>query len=216
MDIVSEIKAMSRTVGVRETSGGDARAVHLRRTYDAPVDDVWDAITDPERLRRWFTPVSGDFRLGGRYQMEGNAGGEILRCEPPRLLKVSWIYGEPPEGGVSEVEVRLSEADDGGTVFELDHIATVEPERWTEFGPGAVGVGWDLALLGLSLHLTGREIPESEREAWAMSAEGRDFITRSSHEWGDANEAAGATAAEAATARDNTTRFYAPEPDESA
>ena len=44
---------------------------------------MWDACTDPERIGRWFLPVSGDLRLGGRYQLEGNAGGEILRCEPP-------------------------------------------------------------------------------------------------------------------------------------
>ncbi|HEU4420908.1 MAG TPA: SRPBCC family protein [Pilimelia sp.] len=214
MDIAGEIKAMDRTVGARDTRVGEARTVQLRRTYDAPIDDVWEAISNPERIRRWFMPVSGELRLGGSYQLEGNAGGEILQCEPPRLLRVSWIYGEPAEDTFSEVEVRLSDAAGGGTVFELEHVATVEAERWTEFGPGAVGVGWDLALLGLGLHLDGREIKESEREAWAMSAEGRDFATQSSQAWASAHEAAGATSAEAAAARDNTTRFYAPEPDE--
>jgi hypothetical protein len=34
-------------------------------------------------LRRRFPPVSGDLRLGGKYQLGGNAGGEILACEPP-------------------------------------------------------------------------------------------------------------------------------------
>ena len=59
----------------------------LRRTYDAPIDDVWDALTTPERIGRWFLPISGDYRLGGRYQFEGNAGGEILACERPNRLQ---------------------------------------------------------------------------------------------------------------------------------
>ena len=60
---------------------GEGRTVVLRRRYAAAVEDVWDAITDPERIGRWFLPVSGDFRPGGTYQLEGNAGGTILRCE---------------------------------------------------------------------------------------------------------------------------------------
>jgi hypothetical protein len=142
--------------------------------------------------------------------LAGNAGGEILRCEPPRLLRVSWIFGEPDPDGISEVEVRLSEDAGGGTVFELEHLATVDAQRWTEYGPGAVGVGWDGALLGLGLHLGGGEMSESERAAWMMSAEARDFMTQSSHAWAAAHEESGATSAEAAAARDNTIRVYAP------
>ena len=213
MDIAGEIKAIDRTVGARDTPAGEARTVHLRRTYDAPIEDVWEAVSDPDRIARWFMPVSGDFRLGGRYQLEGNAGGEILRCEPPRLLKVTWIFGEVTEDAFSEVEVRLSEDNGGGTVFELEHVATVDTERWTEFGPGAVGVGWDGGLLGLGLHLAGGEITESERAAWLMSAEARDFMAQSSQAWASAHEAAGATSAEATAARDNTLRFYAPDPE---
>ncbi|MGH3717130.1 MAG: SRPBCC domain-containing protein, partial [Micromonosporaceae bacterium] len=103
-DILGQLAAVHREVGRRQVRGSDCRTVLLRRDYDAPIDDVWDAITDPERIARWFVPVSGDLRLGGRYQLKDQAGGEILRCEPPRLLAVSWIYGE--DVGVSEVEVR--------------------------------------------------------------------------------------------------------------
>ncbi len=79
------------------------------------------------------------------------------------------------------------------------------------FGPGAVGVGWDGGLLGLSLHLQGVSI--GDPVAWQVSAEGRDFNTRCSEAWGAANEAAGADPAAAASAVANTTAFYAPDPD---
>ena len=72
-----------------EWEGRTARAVVTHRPYPAPVEDVWDAIVTPERLQRWFLPVSGELREGGRYQLEGNAGGVINRCEAPTLLAVT-------------------------------------------------------------------------------------------------------------------------------
>jgi uncharacterized protein YndB with AHSA1/START domain len=207
-DIVGEISAMRREVGDRQLPGGEGHAVVLRREYDAAIEDVWDAITDPDRISRWFLPVTGDLRLGGRYQLKGNAGGEIRRCEPPRLLQVTWIFGEDPSPGsdTSLVEVRLSSVGDGRTAFELEHAAVVDPDQWGEYGPGAVGVGWDLGLLGLGLHLRGGSIEDPD--AFLQSPEARELMTRSSEAWGTAYVAAGATEAEAASAVENTTRFY--------
>ena len=82
---------------------------------------------------------------------------------------------------------------------------------WDQFGPGAVGVGWDGGLLGLSLHLRGESV--GDPIAWQLSGEGREFYAQSSAAWGAANEAAGADPAAAATAVANTTAFYAPDPD---
>ena len=203
MDIIEEINAVHREVGERPDRPG-ARTVLLRRRYDAAVEDVWDAITSPDRIRRWFLPVSGDLRLGGTYQLEGNAGGEIRQCEPPRLLRVTWVFGgaETLETGFSEVEVRLSEGADGQTVFELEHAATVDAERWADYGPGAVGVGWDLTLLGLGLHLRGESIDDPD--AWLLSPEAKEFMTGSSKAWGT-------TPGVTDSMVENTTRFYVPE-----
>jgi uncharacterized protein YndB with AHSA1/START domain len=206
-DFLAELDAVHRELGRRRIPAGDGRSVVLRRRYGAPIEDVWDAVTNPDRLKRWFLPVSGDLRLGGTYQIEGNASGEILRCDPPHLLLVTWVFGE---AAVSEVEVRLSPADDGATLLELDHAAVTDPALWPEYGPGATGVGWDLALLGLSLHLQGGSL-ESDPSTWHETPEGRAFITGSSKAWGSASEAAGTPPAEAATAAANTTAFYAPE-----
>jgi uncharacterized protein YndB with AHSA1/START domain len=200
-DIFEELAAVRRRVDNVGTPAGESHAVVLRRRYDAEVDDVWDAITNPERLSRWFLPIGGDLREGGKYEISGNASGEILRCEPPTLLKVTWVFGED----TSEVEVRLSP----GTELELVHTAVVDPERWGEFGAGAVGVGWDLALLGLSLHLAGDSIGDPRE--WESSPEAKEFSRRSSAAWGAAMEAAGATPEEAARAVENTSNFYAPE-----
>ncbi|MEU5404073.1 SRPBCC family protein [Streptomyces sp. NPDC005963] len=206
-DIVNQINDIHRKVGTSRIPQGEARTILLSRTYSAAAEDVWGAVTDPERIARWFLPVSGDLRLGGHYQLEGNAGGEILRCEPPKALKVSWLFGEDP--GFSEVEVRLTPDGDDRTLFELEHVAVVPPEMWDQFGPGAVGVGWDLTVIGLGLHLGGGAIEDPE--AWQLSDEARDVMTRSSEKWGEAYLASGAPPATVAAAVSGTTAFYVPE-----
>ncbi|MFF7679901.1 SRPBCC family protein [Actinacidiphila glaucinigra] len=208
MNIVDEINAIHRATGSRDVAGEEARTVLLRRTYDAPVEDVWDACTTAERIGRWFMPVTGELRLGGRYQLQGNAGGEVLRCEPPKLLRVSWVMGEAP--GFSEVEVRLAARDAERTVLELEHVAVVPPGMWDRFGPGAVGVGWDLGLLGLGLYLAGEPSGPEMAEKWQYSDEARDFMTRSSGAWGTAYAASGAPEDTVAAAVDATTGFYVP------
>ncbi len=205
-EIVDEINRLHREVGARQVEAGDARTLLMRRTYDAEVADVWDAVTSPERIGRWFLPVSGEFKVGGRYQLEGNAGGEILECVEPTRLRGSWLFG--PDPGFSEVEVRLAPEGEGRTVFELEHVAVVPEEFWGPFGPGAVGVGWDLMFYGLGKHLAGGEISKEDAGAWPTSPEGKEFITRSGEAWGAAYAASGADAEVVAATTAATIGFY--------
>jgi uncharacterized protein YndB with AHSA1/START domain len=205
IDVVATLGAVVREVASREHEGRMARVIVATRTYDTTVADLWDALTSAERIPRWFLPVSGDLRLGGRYQLQGNAGGEIRTCEPPRLLAVTWEFGSE----VSWVTVRLADAPNGGTRLELEHVAPVDAGRWEQFGPGAVGVGWELAMMGLGKHLeTGAAVDPQAAMVWLGSPEGKDLIRRSSEAWGEASTAAGTEpeAAKAAAAR--TTAFY--------
>jgi uncharacterized protein YndB with AHSA1/START domain len=209
IDIVREIESVQREVGSGRVAAGDGRQVRLRRTYDAPIEDVWDALTNPQRIGRWFLPISGDYRVGGRYQFEGNAGGDILACARPNRLLVTWVYGDTSDpASVSEVEVRLEPVTEETTTLELVHTAVVPDEMWDQFGPGAVGVGWDGGLLGLSLHLRGGEMTAEERDAWPFSDEGREFYRRTSEAWGEANRAAGADPETVDRNVANTTAFY--------
>ena len=205
-DIIGRIEAVRRDVG----QSGDARTLVIERSYDTTREDVWEALTDPERLPRWFMPVSGDLKLGGKYQIEGNAGGEILECEPPQRFKISWIYGDPT--ALSEVEVRLTADAEDRTTLTLEHIAEVPEEFWSVYGPGATGVGWDLSLYGLELHLAGKDFTDEERAGFDSLPETREFLTRSSQAWGEVYRGSGATEAEAAAATEATTKFYVPDP----
>jgi uncharacterized protein YndB with AHSA1/START domain len=206
IDVTQQISAVARTVGTRTLEAGEARVITISQTYKADVDDVWDACTNPERIPRWFLPVSGELRLGGKYQLEGNAGGTIERCDPPHTFAATWEFG----GEVSWIDVRIAPDGTDRTRFTLEHLAHVDDERWTEFGPGAVGVGWDGAVLGMALHLeSGGGLDPAAAQAWMGSPEGVRFMTESSEAWRAANVAAGEEESAARAAADRTTAFYA-------
>jgi uncharacterized protein YndB with AHSA1/START domain len=212
IDVTHQISAIDRQVGSRVLEAGEARTVVISLAYDATVDEVWDACTNPERIPRWFLPVTGELKEGGRYQLEGNAEGTIERCDPPRGFDATWEYG----GEMSWIELRLSDDGDGRTRFVLTHIAHVDDERWAEFGPAAVGIGWDLALMGLGLHMaSGAAVDPAEVAAWSASDEGRLFMQRSGEAWRDAHVASGLDPADAAeVAATRTIAAYTATPEE--
>ncbi len=209
IDVTHQISSVDRQVGTRTLEAGEARTLTISRVYDTPLEDLWDACTNPERIPRWFLPVSGDLREGGRFALQGNASGTIERCEPPHTVFATWEFG----GQVSWIELRLSAESDGRSRFALEHIARVEDEIWAQFGPGAVGVGWELGVMGLTLHLSGAErLDPAAVQAWQASDAGREFIARSSEGWAQAAIAAGADAADARAAAARTKDFYTGQP----
>jgi uncharacterized protein YndB with AHSA1/START domain len=188
-DVRDQIAAVTRRLELRLRHGRDARVLVARRAFDAPAAEVWDAITDRDRIPRWFLPVSGELRVGGHYQLEGNANGVIERCRTPRLLTITWEYA----GEVSWLEVTLSSGPAGMTILELTHIIPVDDDRWGHFGPGAIGIGWDLTLLGLDRYLSkDTSATPPEPMTWMDSDEGRAFMTLSGEQWCAASVASGA------------------------
>lgn len=210
-DPIVLVGAIERRVVPTEIDGQPARIVTARRSYrGAAVDDVWDALTNPDRLPRWFLPISGELVVGGRYQLEGNAGGEVRSCDPPREFQVTW----EAMGAVSWLAVELREVADG-TQLELRHTQHSDHDFWRQYGPGATGVGWDLSLVGLGLHLAGAApLDPAEFEAWSISETGKVFVTASAEGWAEADIAGGADPDAARSAGRNTGAFYRGEPAE--
>lgn len=205
IDVTKMVGAVQREVLDAERDGRPARVVRAKRIYDTDIADAWDALTSAERIPRWFLPIQGELKLGGRYQLQGNAGGTITACEPPRHLAATWEFG----GEVSWIDVRLERLGPEQTRLVLEHVAHVDPPRWDQFGPGAVGVGWDLTLLGLALHLaSGGKADPAEMQAWSEGDEGKRYAGLSSDDWCRASIAAGTDAAAARAAADRTTAFY--------
>lgn len=201
-DIPARLGLVDRTVtaGVRE--GIETRSIRISRVYDTRVEDLWDAFTSAERLPRWFLPVEGELREGGRYQLVGNASGTILACRPPERLSLSWEFGDE----VSWVEVGIAPGEGGGARLTLEHIAPLN-DFWTQYGPGAGGVGWDLGLLGLAMHLDDPN-ERFDEAAFGQSSDGRAFVRGSAAAWGQADIAFGTEPAAAHAAADRTAAFY--------
>jgi len=100
------------------------------------------------------------------------------------------------------------------TRLTLEHVvhASDVDEHWAQFGPGAVGVGWDLGLLGLARHVdTGEAVSHVEAERWAASAEGKAFARASAEAWADAHVAGGEREEVARAMARRTAAFYAPD-----
>ena len=211
VNIAAQLGAVDRGIRTTDVDGVPSYVQNLSQSYPSPIDDVWEAVTTADRITRWFLPISGDLRLGGRYQLEGNAGGEVLACAPPSddraSFRVSWEFGG---GAATFLTVRLAAANDG-TRLELEHVAaadTLPPGMWEQFGPAGTGMGWDSGLLGLALHLTAPEARPDDIEAWTMSEEGRAFLRGSADAWAAAQIADGADPAVAKAAADQTYGMY--------
>ncbi|MEU6581523.1 SRPBCC family protein [Nocardia sp. NPDC046763] len=200
---------VTREVRTGSRDGVPTRIAVARRSYQTDPADLWDALTNPERIPRWFLPISGRLEVGGRYQLEGHANGVIERCDAPKALAATWEW----DGKVSWMEVGLTPVNDG-TQLELTHEVPFEPEMWGRFGPGAVGVGWDLTLAGLGSYLSsGEAVDPKEGQHVHRTPEGRVFIRASVTGWGEAAIADGDEPATAQTAADAAYSFYTTEPD---
>lgn len=204
MQIVSQawLQATEREVTPVTRDGEPTRAVALGREFDSDIGDLWDAVTNPIRLRRWFLPIEGEFRLGGRYQLVGNAGGLITACKTPHLLHVTWEFG----GDASLVELHLVSKSTKSTRLELRHICNVN-EHWFKFGPAAVGIGWECGILALTQHLAD-PVAQIDQTALSTSAEANALYRGSSLAWCDADIAGGENVQQAHAASRRTFEFY--------
>lgn len=210
VDPVAAAGLLEREVRTGSRNGGPTRVVVARRVYGTDQRDLWDALTNAERLPRWFLPVTGSLAVGGRYQFEGNAGGVVESCDEPSSFAVTWEMGP----AMSWLTIRLS-AVATGTQLELVHEAPVAPDFWDQFGPGAVGVGWELAAIGLGVHIdTGEPVDPEEGAGFPLTPDGRRFVELSAAGWASAAVADGDDPEAAAAAGERTLAFYTtvPEP----
>ena len=206
-DVKGHLEAVERAVLWLKLDGQPAAGVSLARNYATTAEDLWRAITDRDYVPRWFLPLSGELKLGGHYQLEGNASGEITACTPPSHLALTWEFGD----NLSWVEVHCAVQQAGTVRLELKHTAHLSP-HWDKYGPGAVGVGWELAFMGLALYLAHPTKPKLDETTFVASADGQALITGSSAGWEQAAIAAGINPDKAHTAARHTTAFYTGKP----
>ena len=144
-----------------------AGVVRIEHRYDAGIEDLWSALTDPARVGKWFAQLSGDLHVSGEFRLyvesdDVDSTGHVEVGERPRRLVVttretdeSWRKGQgaPPFDEV--VEVTLT-ADGEQTVLVIE-------VRGLPLDPIAFyGAGWQIHAENLAAYLAGRERGDSE------------------------------------------------------
>jgi len=146
----------------------DRLAVRFQRRYPAAPAEVWAAVTEPERIGRWLAPVTllDDRRYRLDFGDDHVTVGDVVDCEPPRSLTVTWDFpGEPP----SRVAVQLR-PDGDGTVLVLDHTRLPHDQ-----GAG-YGAGWEAHLATLEAQMTGAPAPDWDERFSSMLPAYRDAL----------------------------------------
>ena len=171
-----------REIGNAPVTSGEGRSVLLRRSYTASVERVWNALTQREELAQWFGQVDGQLCTGGSFQVQDNAGGDILECDEPQMYKVTWAMGP---GMSTELSLRLF-ADGEATTVEVEHSTPAEifDELLNSYGPGGtigIGVGWDLSLVALGMYLDGTAFDVA---TWENAPETKEFAAAACDAWG--------------------------------
>lgn len=192
-----------RFVSEQDRNGEKVKVVTIEHLYETSLEDLWDALTNKERLERWFASISGELKIGGHYKVEGNAEGEITECSKPNSFSLTWEFG----GQVSWVEIKLTQIKNNTVKLKLNHIAYISP-HWEMYGAGAVGVGWELALFGLMYYKENPEKPKINESEFVGSDKGNNFIKKINREWGIASIKAGENAEAVKNAVKRTIAFY--------
>jgi uncharacterized protein YndB with AHSA1/START domain len=127
--------------------------VRIEERFDADIDEVWSALTEPERLARWYGEVEGELRVGGAYRAHLHASGwegtgRVEECEPPRRFVV--VSKEPDEANERSTEVRLT-GDGDQTVSVVEQRGLPLDLLW------AYGAGLQIHVEDLAAHVAGRE-----------------------------------------------------------
>jgi uncharacterized protein YndB with AHSA1/START domain len=130
--------------------------VRIERTFDAPAEDVFEAWTSVEVMRRWYhagpdweTPEAEvDLRVGGRFRVlmrrpdgsEVELSGEFTEIDRPHRLAMTCTFSDDPAGRQQLVELTFSESDGATTVILVNSDIPSDERR------DAQQWGWDECL----------------------------------------------------------------------
>jgi uncharacterized protein YndB with AHSA1/START domain/DNA-binding HxlR family transcriptional regulator len=146
-DVVDEYLVERKGGRVTEESG---YVVRIERTFAASAEEVFDAWTSPEVMRRWFHVASDwgtpeaevDLRVGGRVRVvmrrpdgsEVEAQGEYTVIDRPNRLVMTWAFEDDPSNE-QLIELSFSEWEGSTAVLMVNSgISTAERRDSQDWG----------------------------------------------------------------------------------
>ena len=158
----------------------NGESIVVERILNAPVEHVWQALTDPELLKRWFAKEAKVVaERGGPYELfwepanpERNStlGCRVTHAEPQRWLAFTWrgptIYDDPMNEGdppprPTWARVRFERHGEGKTAVRVEHLGWGVGERWEE-ARAWTERAWGNALENLAAFLHGGTLPHPQ------------------------------------------------------
>ena len=166
-------RTADRALGSLQSADG-AGVVRIENRFDTGIDELWAALTDTQRLARWYGEVEGELRVGGGFRARLHASGwegtgRVEECEPPRrFLVVSRAADEPNE---DSTEVTLT-GDGGQTMLVVEQRGLPLDLLW------AYGVGLQIHVEDLAAHIAGRERGETKTRFAELEPAYRDLAAK--------------------------------------
>ncbi len=144
--------------------------VRMKARYDTGIDDLWSALTDPQRLVRWYGRVEGDLRVGGEFSAFVTASGwegrgRIDVCVRPRKLEVTMWEKEGAEGVVAAELVAAGNE----TILVIERRGIPLDLVW------AYGAGWHVHVEDLAAHLARKQSANSDTRWGELEASYREM-----------------------------------------
>lgn len=155
-------------------SADGAGVVRIEERFDADVDEVWSALTEPERLARWYGEIEGELRVDGAYHAHLHASGwegtgRVEVCVPPRRFVV--VSKGLDETNEVSTEVKLT-GDGHRTALVVEKRGLPLDLLW------AYGAGNQIHVEDLAAHIAGRERADAKTRFDELAPAYTDLATR--------------------------------------
>lgn len=139
--------------------------VRMEERYPSDVDDLWAALTDPDRLARWYGELEGELRLAGDFHARVRASGwqgdgHVEACEPSQRLLLTMRDADPAPGQPDETVIEIVLAADGA-----ETILVLEERGMPLELLAAYGAGIQVHVEDLAAHISGRD-PVDAHTRW--------------------------------------------------
>ena len=119
--------------------------LRITRRFEATPAEVWSALTEPERLRRWLGTVTYDAAPGSHFSIDFEGGdavsGEVVEFDPPRVFAFTWREGTG-DAGPSIVRFELAEEVRATTLVLTHTRQPASPPAWPGGPPQAGTLTW--------------------------------------------------------------------------
>lgn len=157
--MTSNTPGSDRILGSLRIEDGEGIA-RMEERFGTSIDDVWSALTEPQRLARWYGEVAGDLRVGGEFHVrhaDGERTGHVDACVPPRQFRIRLRDADARPGQPEEIVMGVELTIEGGQTILVVEVSGLPVPLLAAYGTGV-----QIHLEHLADHISARESDDTE------------------------------------------------------